>query len=87
LLFAKQQTKVGKKHYEARVPLPNRYPFVSPILANIYLDKLDKYMKEYTEKFDKGKIRKRCEQSLTLLHKRNRILRKLKEIKDETGKN
>ena len=27
---------------------------ISPILANIYLDKLDKYMKEYAEKFDKG---------------------------------
>lgn len=30
---------------------------ISPILANIYLDKLDKYMKEYAEKFDKGKKR------------------------------
>ena len=30
---------------------------ISPILANIYLDKLDKYMKEYAEKFDKGEIR------------------------------
>jgi len=27
---------------------------VSPILANIYLDKLDKYMKEYIFNFDKG---------------------------------
>ena len=27
---------------------------ISPILANIYLDKLDKYMKEYASKFDKG---------------------------------
>jgi group II intron reverse transcriptase/maturase len=32
---------------------------VSPILANIYLDKLDKYMNEYIEKFNKGKSRKR----------------------------
>jgi group II intron reverse transcriptase/maturase len=30
---------------------------ISPILANIYLDKLDKYMKEYAEKFDKGEKR------------------------------
>lgn len=30
---------------------------ISPILANIYLDKLDKYIKEYAEKFDKGKKR------------------------------
>ncbi len=32
---------------------------ISPILANIYLDKLDKYMKEYAENFKKGKRRKR----------------------------
>ena len=28
---------------------------ISPILANIYLDKFDKYIKEYTQKFNKGK--------------------------------
>lgn len=32
---------------------------VSPILANIYLDKLDKFMKEYIRSFDKGEERKR----------------------------
>lgn len=32
---------------------------ISPILANIYLDKLDKYMKDYIEKFNKGKRRDR----------------------------
>ncbi len=32
---------------------------ISPILANIYLDKFDKYMKDYTEKFNKGKRRDR----------------------------
>lgn len=31
---------------------------VSPILANIYLDQFDKYMKEYADKFNKGKGRK-----------------------------
>lgn len=31
---------------------------ISPILANIYLDKLDKYMKEYAQKFDKGITRR-----------------------------
>lgn len=31
---------------------------ISPILANIYLDKLDKYMKEYAYKFNKGVERK-----------------------------
>ena len=31
---------------------------ISPILANIYLDKFDKYMREYAERFDKGKKRR-----------------------------
>ena len=31
---------------------------VSPILANIYLDQLDKYMKEYAQRFDRGIERK-----------------------------
>ena len=31
---------------------------ISPILANIYLDKLDKYIKEYTEQFEMGVRRK-----------------------------
>lgn len=30
---------------------------ISPILANIYLDQFDKYMKKYKEDFDKGKKR------------------------------
>jgi retron-type reverse transcriptase len=32
---------------------------ISPILANIYLDKFDKYIREYTEKFNKGEQRQR----------------------------
>ena len=57
---------------------------VSPILANIYLDKLDKFMKEYTEKFDKGKERKRTKQVVSLEGKRHRILKKLKVVKDKS---
>lgn len=57
---------------------------VSPILANIYLDKLDKFMKEYTEKFDKGKERKRTKQAVSLEGKRHRILKKLKVVKDKS---
>ncbi len=30
---------------------------ISPILANIYLDQLDKYMEEYASKFDKGVLK------------------------------
>lgn len=31
---------------------------ISPILANIYLDQFDRYMREYISQFDKGKERK-----------------------------
>lgn len=56
---------------------------ISPILANIYLDKLDKFMKEYTENFDKGKRRKRNKQAVSLEGKRHRVLKKLESVKDE----
>jgi len=58
----------------------------SPILANIYLNKLDKYMKEYTENFDRGKNRKGCKQSKKLVYKRKCILSKLEVVKDQTQK-
>lgn len=35
---------------------------ISPILANIYLDKFDKYIEEYIREFNKGKMRKRNEE-------------------------
>lgn len=35
---------------------------ISPILANIYLDKFDKYVNEYIEKFNKGEKRKRTKE-------------------------
>ncbi|MBN1950069.1 MAG: group II intron reverse transcriptase/maturase [Bacteroidales bacterium] len=69
---------------------------ISPILANIYLDKLDKYMKEYILNFDKGKGRKanreriKCEQEKTLavkklktendVEQRNLIVKQIKSI-------
>lgn len=56
---------------------------ISPILANIYLDKLDKFRKEYTEDFDKGKRRKRNKQAVSLEGKRHRVLKKLELVKDE----
>jgi len=56
---------------------------VSPILANIYLDKLDKFMEEYIAKFDRGNNRKKNEQSLKLKNKRRWILEKLKVVKDQ----
>jgi group II intron reverse transcriptase/maturase len=59
---------------------------VSPVLANIYLDKLDKFMKEYTENFDKGKKRKISEQSFVFDYKRRCILKKLKMAESEIEK-
>lgn len=35
---------------------------ISPILANIYLDKFDKYVDEYTQRFNKGKRRMRTKE-------------------------
>ena len=44
---------------------------ISPILANIYLDKFDKYMKEYISRFDKGKERKGLQQRILLSQHEN----------------
>ena len=52
-------------------------------MANIYLDKLDKYIKEYTAKFDKGKKRKFSRESMDFGNARKRIVRRLKFVKDE----
>lgn len=59
---------------------------VSPILANIYLDKLDKYMKEYIQKFDKGNKRRPLKERKEFENARNRTVRKLKRVKNETEK-
>ena len=59
---------------------------VSPILANIYLDKLDKYMKEYVRNFDKGTARKLSKENNKFAYEWNRIVSKLKFAKDETEK-
>lgn len=59
---------------------------VSPILANIYLDKLDKYVKEYIRYFDMGTKRRPGKESNDLANERKRTVRKLKKIKDGTEK-
>ncbi len=56
---------------------------ISPILANIYLDKFDKYMKEYIEKFNKGKRRKESPIAKQLGHRKAKLVSKLKNVKDE----
>ena len=59
---------------------------VSPILANIYLDKLDKYVKEYIRHFDMGTKRRPGKESNDLANERKWTVRKLKKIKDGTEK-
>ena len=59
---------------------------VSPLLANIYLDKLDKYMKEYILRFDKGKGRKRNEKTISIGYKKRWVYEKLKRVTDESEK-
>jgi len=59
---------------------------VSPILANIYLDKLDKYVKEYIRHFDMRTKRRPGKESNDLANERKRTVRKLKKVKDGTEK-
>lgn len=57
---------------------------VSPLLANIYLDRLDKYMKEYITKFDKGEKRRPSRVRRDFENARRRTVRKLKTVEDES---
>lgn len=57
---------------------------VSPILANIYLDKFDKYMKMYADKFNKGERRKVSSEYRRLNNKKTRLAKKLKSVTDES---
>jgi group II intron reverse transcriptase/maturase len=56
---------------------------VSPILANIYLDKLDKYIKEYIKGFDRGIKRKISRATDDFDNARKRNVRKLNKVTDE----
>ena len=56
---------------------------VSPILANIYLDKYDKYIKEYAAKFRKGDRRSINPDYWRLNNKKNRLKQKLQKTSDE----
>ena len=59
---------------------------VSPLLANIYLDKLDKYMKEYIQNFDKGKNRKPNKEYMDLDYLKRQAVVKLKSVNDNAEK-
>ena len=56
---------------------------ISPILANIYLDKFDKYIKEYAAKFRKGDRRSINPVYWRLNNKKNRLKQKLQKTSDE----
>ena len=51
---------------------------ISPILANIYLDKLDKYMKEYAAGFDRGNRVRACHEYEVLTYQKRLVMRELK---------
>lgn len=56
---------------------------ISPVLANIYLDKFDKYIKEYAAKFRKGDRRSINPEYWRLNNKKNRLKQKLQKTSDE----
>lgn len=55
---------------------------VSPILANIYLDKLDKYVKQYIKNFDRGTTRKPNKDRIQYEYGKRLAVQKLKSVKD-----
>lgn len=56
---------------------------ISPILANIYLDQLDKYMKEYKQAFAKGKKREVLKSYTRLSDRRHGLLGRLEKSQGE----
>lgn len=56
---------------------------ISLILANIYLDKLDKYMEEYADRFNNGELRKGNVEYIKLTKQIERLSKKLKGCTSE----
>lgn len=56
---------------------------ISPMLANIYLDKFDKYIKEYAAKFRKGDRRSINPEYWRLNNKKNWLKKKMQKTSDE----
>ena len=55
---------------------------ISPILANIYLDQFDRYMREYISQFDKGKERKDNPERIKFEYGKRLAVQKLKSVTD-----
>lgn len=59
---------------------------ISPVLANIYLDKLDRYMEELKKRFDKGTVRAVYPETYELEKKRGVLAKKLRNTNSEEEK-
>ena len=59
---------------------------ISPILANIYLDKLDKFMKNLKRDFDKGTKRRANPQMTAILRQKKKLLTLLEAAESEEEK-
>lgn len=59
---------------------------VSPILANIYLDQFDKYMRDYAQSFNKGTKRQMCKEYKCLNTRTVNLRKKWREETDKTEK-
>lgn len=59
---------------------------ISPILANIYLDELDKFMKDYAQSFNRGKERRRNTEYRKLEVEHGKLVKALKVCTDEAGR-
>ena len=55
---------------------------ISPILANIYLDKFDKYMNEYANNFNNGTVRSRNKDICKLNSRVHYLKRRINEVED-----
>lgn len=59
---------------------------ISPILANIYLNELDKYAEKLKSEFDKGKRRKVSPQSTAIVRQRKKLIKEMQMSNDENEK-
>lgn len=59
---------------------------ISPILANIYLDKLDRFMERVKEDFDCGKKRQLLHEAMLMQARHERLAKKLREATEDAEK-
>ena len=59
---------------------------ISPVLANIYLDQFDKYMKEYKAGFEKGRKRAVLKSYARTGDKRHRLVEKISKAQNQEAR-